>query len=176
MTLGFKTEIKKIPTNFPEKIMVGLYDAGLCSISKAAELARHPLSPFPESWKYIDTLRKAWGDHKPKRHTIRFDEKDMWHAGRNIHMVVKNRTPRRYQFAPLVPCVSTQRIEIKYSVDYDEFPMVFIDNTAIHLIDDHAKILTELAVNDGFDDIDAFFNYFNKDFTGKIIHWTDLKY
>lgn len=28
----------------------------------------------------------------------------------------------------------------------------------------------------GFDSVKDFFRYFNKDFKGKIIHWTDLKY
>ena len=33
-----------------------------------------------------------------------------------------------------------------------------------------------LAIADGFDSIEDFFKYFTNDFTGKIIHWTDLKY
>jgi hypothetical protein len=33
-----------------------------------------------------------------------------------------------------------------------------------------------LSVNDGFDSVDDFFEWFNEDFAGKIIHWTDLKY
>lgn len=28
----------------------------------------------------------------------------------------------------------------------------------------------------GFDTIEEFFAYFNEDFVGKIIHWTDLRY
>ena len=37
-------------------------------------------------------------------------------------------------------------------------------------------ILRELAKNDGFESVEDFFAYFNKDFKGKIIHWTDLQY
>ena len=34
----------------------------------------------------------------------------------------------------------------------------------------------QLAINDGFESLKHFFEYFNEDFEGKIIHWTDLKY
>jgi len=30
--------------------------------------------------------------------------------------------------------------------------------------------------NDGFESLQDFFNWFNKPFRGKIIHWTDFKY
>ena len=33
-----------------------------------------------------------------------------------------------------------------------------------------------LAKNDGFNSLDEFFAWFNKDFTGTIIHWSNLKY
>ena len=33
-----------------------------------------------------------------------------------------------------------------------------------------------IARNDGFDSINEFFDFFDKDFSGKIIHWTDKKY
>ena len=38
---------------------------------------------------------------------------------------------------------------------------------------DEIKIL---SLNDGFDSVQQFFKWFNKDFEGKIIHWTKLKY
>lgn len=42
--------------------------------------------------------------------------------------------------------------------------------------DDMDVNMLKLAINDGFESIDDFFNYFNEDTTGKIIHWTDLEY
>ena len=36
--------------------------------------------------------------------------------------------------------------------------------------------MKDLARNDGFDSIQAFFEWFKEDFEGKIIHWTDLRY
>ena len=38
------------------------------------------------------------------------------------------------------------------------------------------QTMEKLAYNDGFESVEAFFNYFCKDFKGKIIHWTNLRY
>lgn len=37
-------------------------------------------------------------------------------------------------------------------------------------------LIEKIAINDGFDSVDDFFSWFKDDFTGKIIHWTNLKY
>jgi hypothetical protein len=36
--------------------------------------------------------------------------------------------------------------------------------------------LNKLSKNEGFNLVDDFFRFFNKDFEGKIIHWTNYKY
>jgi len=36
--------------------------------------------------------------------------------------------------------------------------------------------INHLAKNDGFEGIEDFFKWFNEDFKGKIIHWTNYKY
>ena len=36
--------------------------------------------------------------------------------------------------------------------------------------------IKELALNDGFASQEDFFDWFKQDFTGKIIHWTPLRY
>ena len=36
--------------------------------------------------------------------------------------------------------------------------------------------IEKLALNDGFDSVKDFFNWFSEDFVGKIIHWTDARY
>lgn len=37
-------------------------------------------------------------------------------------------------------------------------------------------LVLELAVNDGFDSDEMFFKWFDKDFDGWLIHWTDKRY
>ncbi|MCH4824278.1 hypothetical protein ML462_13970 [Gramella lutea] len=117
----------------------------------------------------------------PKLHTIREDKGDNWKAGRDIHFVINNRSKNRYQFAPVITAVSIQKIEIKYiplSKPLGEMrPFVKIDDKLIFGIDGYDDgRMTELAINDGFDSKEDFFAWFNADFIGKIIHWTNLKY
>lgn len=122
--------------------------------------------------------------HIPKIHTIREDKSNRWKSGNDIHFVINNVAKNRLQFAPLVKCVSVQKIQIIYK-NYmgEKIPTVTI-NSIEYVFDPYFQfsdpescgIIEELAINDGFPSTEAFFQYFNEDFTGKIIHWTDLKY
>ena len=111
-----------------------------------------------------------------KIHTIREDKIDRWHKGRVIHFWSGN--PRNiknhpYQFKNGM-CVSTQKIEIEYQgleQNGSVIPVVKIDGK---YLDYHTKV--QLAIYDGFDSVKDFFEWFNKDFKGKLIHWTDYKY
>ncbi len=86
-----------------------------------------------------------------------------------------------FRFAPVLPVVRVQKIEIKWiplPIPLGERrPWVRIDGKNIFTIDHFiTDEMNQLALNDGFDNVQDFFVYFNEDFTGKIIHWTDLKY
>lgn len=78
-----------------------------------------------------------------------------------------------FRFAPVLPVVRVQKIEIVYDKVFGKnlHPNVLIDNVRLQLMR-----LDELALNDGFNNVQDFFAYFNEDFTGKLIHWTNLKY
>lgn len=138
----------------------------------------------------------------PKRHTIRIDASDKWKAGRSIQMVYRGagykiKNEFNNGFPDLQRCVSVQKITIKWSKDKSELgkiaDMLGIDHKDVEVhIDDrwyasvrfndgfaghnHRDVEAMLYQNDGFDNLFDFFNYFNKDFIGKIIHWTDLRY
>jgi hypothetical protein len=93
----------------------------------------------------------------------------------DIHFVIKNRTPQRYQFAPVLKVRAIQKIEIEWIVGTK--PVVVIDGAHFYnpiVGIDHGML--HLAINDGFDSIEHFFQYFRTDFTGIIIHWTDAFY
>ena len=109
---------------------------------------------------------------KKKKHTIRKDKNDRWKPGMKIHFATGVRTRLYHQFKEDV-CRSTQKIRILY----DNIPPM--GNVATITIDDRAITIYELrtlAVNDGFEDVSEFLNWFDEDFEGKIIHWTDLRY
>lgn len=111
-----------------------------------------------------------------KKHTIRDDVFNRWHAGMKMHQSSGVRT-KQYKLLRLDTCTGTQRIEIIYRSN-----AVFIKIDEKHFynsLDTHYNNIlriVELSQNDGFDSVEDFFNWFNKNYTGKLIHWTDLRY
>lgn len=171
MNLSFRTHWSKTmpahlagkPTYFVEKIIKGL------------KIYRNPintlLNSYAENIKIDEYLSiEKFESLTPKLHTIRQDLKDRWQASNDIHFIINARTKDRFQFAPIIPCISTQTIEIMYP-PMARFPVILIDGKRIS----KAAELT-LADNDGFNCYADFTAWFNKDCTSKIIHWTDFKY
>lgn len=178
MTLSFSTTWPKHmgggPTHFVEKIWEGLeiteneYDTWLGEdgiINR--EMGGNFNLGYPNEWR-------------PKIHTIREDKHDRWRAGMKIHMAIGNRTPNRFQFAPTLVCMGVQEIVIteKIMTVYD---CIKLNDGRVFTIQVDGKHLpmhriTDLAINDGFDSVDQFFQWFNEDFEGKLIGWTDFKY
>lgn len=167
MTLGFSQQINNVPTFFVEKIYKGISELDLITPNDFYSYhVQHP--------KYEYDM-EVYRNTQPKLHTIREDSKNKWKPGNLIHFVINNQTPLRYQFAPVLKCTSVQKFRVAYfynpkTQEFD-IPMVLVDDKEIK----GAK-LKLLAVNDGFDSVADFLKYFNTNFTGKIIHWTNIKY
>lgn len=170
MILPFSTKFKDgTATDFTHKIQLSI---GCTDCEHTQDLSGKNISSCNSCWRHASV--------SPKKHTIREDVHDRWHAGRMIHPVINNRSKNQFQFAPAFPCVSTQKIEIQktddkiiiaHHIDCRWGFAVAIDGEYVN--NDTVK---SIALNDGFTTVDSFFKWFNKDFTGKIIHWTDLKY
>lgn len=122
----------------------------------------------------------------PKVHSIREDTFNRWKPGMLIQHAYGVRT-KNYDCFDECQCVSTQKIEIKeYFINEDGYlsnsytffekgvPRIFRIYVDDRLLDDCE--IEILANNDGFQFTRDFLKWFNKPFTGKIIHWTDLKY
>ncbi|HQU51435.1 MAG TPA: hypothetical protein PK643_00405 [Saprospiraceae bacterium] len=161
-----------------EKILACLH----FNLRLGSELNTFITEPYFDSEEIINKVLSF--EKKLKPHTIRADKSNRWKPGNKIHFVINNRTKDRFQFAPVVECKSVQKIVITHGFNGFRYEsQVWIDS---HLFAEYGcsrkdinwneKGLLKLAQNDGFDSIDAFFDYFDKDFIGKIIHWTDLKY
>lgn len=122
---------------------------------------------------------------RPKIHTIRRDQRDRWQAGKKIHFVINPRSKNRKQFAPVINCISTQKISITYKELNlgNELIEVKIDDVLWKAFRNRKKVVYEwdvqlmiLAQNDGFNTVEDFFSWFSEDFSGNIIHWTDHTY
>ncbi|MCZ2414657.1 MAG: hypothetical protein LC136_10430 [Burkholderiales bacterium] len=130
--------------------------------------------------RFVDKI--IW---RSKIHTIRIDAHDRWKPDMKIHFATGVRTKKYRQFKS-GECKSTQLIEIKHRggkymmLDFDNETGVWIDGelkfTITGIIHNGTGFMNTLAKNDGFKDYNEFFKWFNKDFKGKIIHWTNYRY
>jgi hypothetical protein len=166
MILSFTQKLNDKPTYFVEKILASLHADKNFKGFTLSNFYNHDLD-------YLETAH-------PKIHTIRTDLCNRWKAGNDIHFTINPRTKNQFQFAPIVKCISTQLIWIQSSEK-----RILVEN---YLNDDktipdkfnwkqlQSDEVYNLIKNDGFDSEEDFWNYFDKDFSGKIIHWTNLKY
>jgi hypothetical protein len=101
-----------------------------------------------------------------KLHTIRVDGKNRWRKGMKIHFATGNRTPQYNCFKEGV-CTGTQTIEIR-----DHYSVLIGGRMQTN------DQIQDIAINDGFDTIEDFWAWFDQytPFTGKIIHWTNIRY
>lgn len=111
-----------------------------------------------------------------KIHSIRKDPKGRWKRGRKIHCANYVRTPHQRTFYE-TQCTGVEPIEIFHHEikigDKPPIPDVSVMVGGFPLFGD---ALEELAYNDGFDSAADFLAFFDKDFKGVIVHWTDYRY
>lgn len=159
MILPFSTQLNGKPTKFVEKILIGI----------DKHLGIYHTEPFLLEYKKRFDINTSVNINS-KIHTIREDKKDRWQVGKLIHFYINNRTKNAFQFAPVLPVVSVQKIEIIHT-EYLNDLIINIDGKKLN-----ESEMQQLAYNDGFDNLYKFIAYFNEDFTGKIIHWTEKRY
>ena len=116
-----------------------------------------------------------------KVHTIRQDTTGRWKAGMKIQFATGARTKAYNQFHE-AECTGVQDIEIKYT-DNRGAVKIYIDGNHLgtwHRFmpqrSENVADVLRLAVNDGFEGVSELLNWFQRDFNGKIIHWTDVRY
>lgn len=192
MILGFmqqfpwSTKKSPTPTNFREKILAGAHQSHEILLQDGRITAH----------KLVGLLRLH-----PKIHTMREDPHNRWKAGRKIEMVYRGAGYKIIDhFNKGIPelgnCKSTQQIRIAWSGD-DSEDIIGVLSKAIGIQRKHLVIIvdgkevaeftfTDSAVGstdpqsiikkDGFDDPFQFAKWFKKDWSGKIIHWTDFRY
>ena len=191
MILPFSTNINGKETLFPEKIMTGLNHAQIITWDHTEELFETKIISKSDTCHRIEFNKSIITN--PKLHTIREDKNDRWKVGTKIDFFINARQKDMFRFAPVLPVVSTQKVELIYienikeltclGITYDRTCTIKIDNKFYgdaYLLADYVVSssynLTAFAQNDGFDNLEDFFVYFDKNYLGKIIHWTDLKY
>lgn len=116
--------------------------------------------------------KKRGVDIHPKIHAICKDAGSELKAGEILEMVYCSENASPFRFAK-VKITDVQAIEIGYQEVMPGYrtPYVFVDEKMLF-----CKEIDMLVKNDGFLSRAQFFQYFDKPFLGKIIHWTDFQY
>lgn len=169
MILGFKEFFdikKKEPTYFREKILSCTGTTSTVVVS-----SNFNVRTFETTNLRLNTL-------KPKIHTIRKDKNGRWKPGMSIQMVYRGAGYKiKDEFNKGIPelqtCKAVQKIEIVYGDSLGPFHPVIVAIDK-RILNESERL--QLAINDGFLSLEDFFDWFDKDFTGKIIHWTNFHY
>lgn len=187
MILGYKQyyPFNKQWTNFEAKILASFPVGYLRKHARIISEGMDEKSRDAYITLFLDGMKTA----APKLHTIREDSTNRWKAGMLINHAFGVRT-KGYRCFAKNQCLSTQTIQIEemamISASYcyvvvghsDRLDETF--SKIFRVAVDGRNLTTEeiqtLARNDGFDSTEDFFRWFNGNWKGKIIHWTDLKY
>jgi Ser/Thr protein kinase RdoA (MazF antagonist) len=169
-------------TNFPEKILASLiqhYRDEVIDFYKEKH-GIHIYDPittvdlFKTAANYDFNYNFFWKTYEKaypaKIHTFRSNFR--WTEATKIHFQIWTGKPYNtptFQFAPVIQCVSTQKIEIIYA-EHTESPFIWLDDKPFN------DSIYDISVNDGFPTLNKFNKFFNKDFEGQILHWTPYKY
>ena len=179
MTLSFTQTINGKPNYFIHKIWRCILKRKLNDADFVSFCYQPWFKKFGETVPMMDGV-----DVPEKLHTIREYRttktgeraKKQWKSGDKIHPAINNRSKNYFQFAPTIECNSVQEICINRK---SGMPNITIDGKEFYYwdceIENGYPLLHQLAINDGFDSVDDFLNYFS-DGTRQLIHWTDLKY
>ena len=110
-----------------------------------------------------------------KIHSIRSDEKGRWKPGLNMQMATGTRT-KYYNCFKETKCISTQQIYMSY--DWTLHISIGSGGAELYHLEKE-----KLAINDGFASYKEFKDWWipimtktNKEYRGKIIHWTPFRY
>lgn len=159
-------ELAGKPTYFVDKICKGLMVPSKHLIIEILRL----YEKNPEYYPILDDRDWRLGVNlTPKLTTIREDKNDLWKVGSKIHFTIHDEIKDRFQFAPVIEVKRVQKIRIIHDGDR----LVYINDNFWW---ESREVVEDIALNDGFNSVDDFFKFFNKNFVGKIIHWTDLEY
>ena len=174
MILPFSTQLNEKPTYFVEKILSGFLSNNLKPEETQTSIVNYSNYLVSKYEFIIENIKSA----NPKLHTIREDKTDRWKIGNKIDFFINCRQKDMFRFAPVLNVFSIQEIEIEWHKRVRSDIHFWYKDVSISI---NKKYLSceqciQLAENDGFDSVEEFFEYFNEDFKGKLIHWTNLNY
>ena len=180
------------PTYFPEMIWNSFDDPDIISLF---DRYCNPQPDYPEQWQYYFHEETLCGTYRRKPHTIRFLTKkraEQWKRIGHAQPFIWTEKPYRskqFKFCPVIP-VQIKELEIDYYA-FGKIEPVIDDRWSHKIIEytdkrpdqclmvkiDKRRIYTdqwdELAINDGFESVDKFFEYFSEELIDKNLNHKD---
>jgi len=165
MIIGYKTKFKNgTPTNFVDRIM--------------CERKKHTIR-LGFRWKAGIKIQMATGV-RTKDYWC-FNNINNWKLLTGLTVVYEDKNGNQFfamvkDFDKIQVCTGVQSIQIDNNDRLGKRVFVSRESDPILNFQLTEHEIAKLAWNDGFDSVSDFWNYFNEDFYGQIIHWTDLRY
>lgn len=164
-----KPELKDQETMFAEKIVKSLDNKrNKVNANEFKTVMNWMVVNKKFDFPYYMALPK---DYKGKIHTLREDKIGKWNEGDQIDMMMNDGIKDLFRFLPPIPCKGIQRVRIEYFMGCGTYPNAYVDGILLTCVE-----FEQLCINDGFDNTIDFCKYFDKDWKGKLIHWTNFKY
>lgn len=119
---------------------------------------------------------------KPKKHAIVKNSRLKFRKNTLLDFYIFSKESQQlFRVAPRLKVYSVQNISIRHFFDKVEVKINNVCYTALRQnpeqkFYEYDFAIYELSRNEGFLDADHFFYFFNKNFDGKIIHWTKIFY
>ena len=174
---------KDKPTYFVEKCLSGIFNKDRYPqrrdrVNNLMDCIRNYKNAFRGQYDSVIDLQNPTLEVIPKLHTIRPGNR--FKEGTKLHFKQWTGRPYHspnYNFAPVIECISGQSFEVLWYNQDSDYPEIKIDKQSFFAYEKEGwSVINELVLNDGFESVESFFNYFSSDFKGQIIHWTNLKY
>ena len=173
---------EKEPTNFREKILAS---QGLVRWQHNGQWYITDLNAVNKEAIFNGDESNLKPDFTPKIHTFRADPHNRWKAGMKVSMVYRGAGYKILDwFNEGIPELDTiksiQKIKIKWiditvTIEGEkknmQTPCFFIDEKEQDL-----RNFDKIIINDGFSSMKQFSKWFKKDWSGKILHFTDFRY
>ena len=125
--------------------------------------------------QFIEPLQKG-----VKIHTIRLDEKNQWKGFKLIHFKAWSKKPYRSSMLDIRDKTMMESTQKVFMSICQGRVCISIDGKELFGYPER----NEFAINDGFENWEAFENYFypiidkmeDQCYSGKLMHWTDKRY
>lgn len=182
MKLKFEKMHKRQPIGFAEKILSGLYIKAKTHKEKEnIKFWHNQMAKAKAIVPFINSISDRFQRFPPKYHSFR-SLKSPIDVGDEIEFLLVKSKSTYIEFAPKANVIAIQYAHFIRPVAKDGPCTLSLSDDKKNWTPIEGDLLEEITQNDGFDSVEAMFEYFLPKKEGamelkqKLVHWTTLKY